>query len=149
MIELSNLNDAQQERMCDLCENHFEGLNRGTCEGRKCDQAIEYLKDEIEAEEVESEQEKARQKEREINIDYMLLYGMAKLFSMQSTRFIGEVKHQKTAYFFEKSVRYIDGWIKCMEGNVKTEQSKIMDDLLIDDMSNWIMEFRKHLIEQK
>lgn len=93
------------------------------------------------------DQAKAQQKEREKNMDYMLLYGIAKLFSMQSTRFIGEIKHQKEAYFFDQAVKYMDKYIQSVERNIKSPEAKVADDLLIDDMNNWIRDLKKHLLE--
>ncbi len=87
------------------------------------------------------------EKEREKNMDYMLLYGIAKLFSMQSTRFIGEIKNQKDEYLFNQSVKYIDKYIQSVEKNVKSPEAKMADDLLVDDMSNWVMGLKKHLLE--
>jgi hypothetical protein len=49
--------------------------------------------------------EEAEAKQREKDMDYMLLYGIAKLFSMQSTRFIGEIKNQKDSHFFNQAVK--------------------------------------------
>jgi len=49
------LAEEHQERMCELCELHILGCSRNTihfqCEGSRCDEAIEYLKDELEEEE--------------------------------------------------------------------------------------------------
>lgn len=57
MLELNDLTDEQQERMCILCENFICGSrcdSKGNmCEGRWCDQAIEYLIDEMEEERLE------------------------------------------------------------------------------------------------
>jgi hypothetical protein len=91
--------------------------------------------------------EEAEAKQREKDMDYMLLYGIAKLFSMQSTRFIGEIKHQKEAYFFDQAVKYIDKYIQAVERNIKSPEAKHVDDLLVDDMNNWIKDLKKHLLE--
>jgi hypothetical protein len=91
--------------------------------------------------------EEAEAKQREKDMDYMLLYGIAKLFSMQSTRFIGEIKHQKEAYFFDQAVKYIDKYIQAVERNIKSPEAKHADDLLVDDMNNWIKDLKKHLLE--
>ena len=52
MLELDDLTDEQQERMCLLCEEFICGSrcdSKGNmCEGRWCNQAIEYLNDELE-----------------------------------------------------------------------------------------------------
>lgn len=54
MLEIEDLSDKQQERMCVLCEEHICGSRSDSkgnmCEGRWCDQAIEYLTEEIEEE---------------------------------------------------------------------------------------------------
>jgi len=51
-IDIDNLTDEQQERMCELCEAHVIccSSNTGTyqCEGAFCDSAIEYLIEDIE-----------------------------------------------------------------------------------------------------
>jgi len=50
-IELGSLNDDQQQRMCELCETHIiEGSSSCStflCEGSFCDQAFEYLIEDI------------------------------------------------------------------------------------------------------
>lgn len=52
MLELDDLTDEQQERMCLLCEDFICGSrcdSKGNmCEGRWCNQAIEYLNDALE-----------------------------------------------------------------------------------------------------
>lgn len=52
MIEIDNLTSDQQERMCELCELHILGCKHSTitflCEGSRCEDAIEYLMDDIE-----------------------------------------------------------------------------------------------------
>lgn len=57
MVELNELTDGQQERMCVLCENYIcwsRCDSKGNmCEGRWCDQAIDYLNDELEEERLE------------------------------------------------------------------------------------------------
>lgn len=61
MLELDDLTDEQQERMCVLCENFICGSrcdSKGNmCEGRWCDQAIEYLIDEMEEERLEKREQ--------------------------------------------------------------------------------------------
>lgn len=61
MLELDDLTDEQQERMCVLCENFICGSrcdSKGNmCEGRWCDQAIEYLNDELEEERLEQREQ--------------------------------------------------------------------------------------------
>lgn len=46
------LAEEHQERMCDLCERHILGCKHSTltflCEGSRCEDAIEYLKDALE-----------------------------------------------------------------------------------------------------
>lgn len=53
-IDLDNLTDDQQERMCKLCETFIiEGSSNSQhfqCEGTLCDRAIEYLIEDIEDE---------------------------------------------------------------------------------------------------
>lgn len=55
------LAEEHQERMCDLCERHILGCKSSTstflCEGSRCEDAIEYLKDALEEDRLE---EKAR-----------------------------------------------------------------------------------------
>ncbi len=51
MLDIDNLTDSQQERMCELCKICiFDGSvntnQYNLCEGSRCDQAIEYLQDE-------------------------------------------------------------------------------------------------------
>lgn len=57
MLEINELTDEQQERMCVLCEEHICGSrcdSKGNmCEGRWCDQAIDYLNDDLEQERLE------------------------------------------------------------------------------------------------
>jgi hypothetical protein len=52
MLNLDDLSDEQQERMCVLCEDFICGSrcdSKGNmCEGIWCDQAIEYLSEEVE-----------------------------------------------------------------------------------------------------
>ena len=57
-MDLDNITDKQQERLCELCEAHVYGCKMNTnqfnlCEGSKCDIAIEYLMDEINEEKLE------------------------------------------------------------------------------------------------
>jgi len=54
-LELGNLTDEQQGRMCELCEQCVFGQTMNTnqynlCEGSRCDVAIEYLQEEIDEE---------------------------------------------------------------------------------------------------
>lgn len=50
-IDLNNLNDKQQQRMCELCEDHIIGGSSCSqmflCEGSFCEEALEYLIDDI------------------------------------------------------------------------------------------------------
>ena len=53
-----DLMEKHQERMCELCEDCVYGhkVNSGPhnlCEGARCDEALEYLKDELEEERYE------------------------------------------------------------------------------------------------
>lgn len=52
--EDSELAEEYSERMCGLCETHILGCASMTshfmCEGRYCDEAIEYLKDDLDNE---------------------------------------------------------------------------------------------------
>lgn len=61
MLELDDLTDEQQERMCVLCENFICGSrcdSKGNmCEGAYCDRAIEYLNDELEEEHLEQREQ--------------------------------------------------------------------------------------------
>lgn len=61
MLELDDLTDEQQERMCVLCENFICGSrcdSKGNmCEGAYCDRAIEYLNDELEEERLEQREQ--------------------------------------------------------------------------------------------
>lgn len=61
MLELNDLTDEQQERMCVLCENFICGSrcdSKGNmCEGAYCDRAIEYLNDELEEERLEQREQ--------------------------------------------------------------------------------------------
>jgi len=45
------LSEAYSDRMCELCELHILGCSRNTihyqCEGSRCDEAIEYLKEDL------------------------------------------------------------------------------------------------------
>ncbi len=50
------LADRYQERMCDLCEHHVYGCKMNTyegnlCEGARCDEALKYLKEDLELDE--------------------------------------------------------------------------------------------------
>lgn len=55
MVEDNELMEEHQERLCELCELYILGCcsNSSTflCEGAYCDQAVEYLKEELEEEE--------------------------------------------------------------------------------------------------
>lgn len=61
MLELDDLTDEQQERMCVLCEDFICGSrcdSKGNmCEGAYCDRAIEYLNDELEEERLEQREQ--------------------------------------------------------------------------------------------
>jgi hypothetical protein len=57
-LDLNDLTDAQQTRMCDLCKDClFDGSvntnQYNLCEGSRCEDAIEYLQDELEIERYE------------------------------------------------------------------------------------------------
>lgn len=48
----SELMEIHQERMCELCQDCVFGQRMNTnqynlCEGSKCDEALDYLKDEL------------------------------------------------------------------------------------------------------
>jgi len=51
-IDINNLTDDQQERMCELCElNIIECCSNSStfqCEGCRCDEALEYLIENLE-----------------------------------------------------------------------------------------------------
>ena len=51
------LSEIHSERMCELCELHVLGCSRNTihyqCEGSRCDEAIEYLKEDLGLDEYE------------------------------------------------------------------------------------------------
>ena len=51
MIELEDVTDDQQERMCELCEHHIICGSSNTyhfqCEGRYCEQALDLLIEEM------------------------------------------------------------------------------------------------------
>jgi len=53
------LAEEHQERMCNLCELHILGCSSNSvnyqCEGSRCDEAIEYLIDDLEDERLETE----------------------------------------------------------------------------------------------
>ena len=50
-IDLDNLTDDQQQKMCELCEFHIlecsSNSSKFQCEGSWCDQAFEYLIEDI------------------------------------------------------------------------------------------------------
>lgn len=55
MMDDADLMEKHQERMCQICEDCVYGhsVNTGPhnlCEGARCDEALEYLKDEIDTE---------------------------------------------------------------------------------------------------
>lgn len=52
-LDLANLTDAHQDRMCQLCEDNEICYSRSTCEGSYCERALDYLIDELENEEEE------------------------------------------------------------------------------------------------
>lgn len=61
------LAELHQERMCALCERHILGCSANSstyqCEGSKCDQALDYLIEDLEYEvEVSKEERKAKYK---------------------------------------------------------------------------------------
>lgn len=52
MIDDADLMEKHQERMCELCEDcvYAHTVNSGPhnlCEGARCDEALEYLKEEL------------------------------------------------------------------------------------------------------
>ena len=51
------LMEKHQERMCELCEDRILGCcsvsSTFMCEGSRCDEAVELLKDELEEEQLE------------------------------------------------------------------------------------------------
>jgi len=58
-MEDGGLMELHQERMCSLCEDCVYGhkVNTGEhnlCEGSRCDEALEYLKEELDEEKFES-----------------------------------------------------------------------------------------------
>ena len=50
-MDFEDLNSKQQKRMCELCETHIicgsSNSMHYQCEGRHCEQAIEYILDEV------------------------------------------------------------------------------------------------------
>lgn len=56
------LAEKHQERMCDLCERYILGCSHNTihfqCEGSRCDQALEYLVEDLEEEAEDLRQER-------------------------------------------------------------------------------------------
>ena len=56
------LAELHQERMCDLCERHILGCSSNSstyqCEGSRCDQALDYLIEDLENEAEELKQER-------------------------------------------------------------------------------------------
>ena len=57
-INLDNITDEQQERMCELCEELIleccSSSSTFQCEGSQCDRAFEYLVDDMEDEKNDS-----------------------------------------------------------------------------------------------
>jgi len=54
-LSLDNINDTQQKRMCELCQDYVFEQKMNTnqynlCEGSKCDLAFEHLEEEVERE---------------------------------------------------------------------------------------------------
>ena len=51
MKDDADLMEEHQERMCDLCERHILGCSAMSstflCEGSRCDDAVEYLKEDL------------------------------------------------------------------------------------------------------
>lgn len=61
-LDIDNLTSDQQNRMCELCELRILGCKHSTstflCEGSRCEDAFEYLIDDIEDKKLEAEEEK-------------------------------------------------------------------------------------------
>ena len=59
-LNLDDITDDQQQRMCDLCERNIICGSSNSfhyqCEGRHCEDALEYLKEDIE-DQIEGERE--------------------------------------------------------------------------------------------
>ena len=57
-LEIDNLTDEQQDRMCELCELHIIGGRHNTyhyqCEGSHCDKAFDYLLEDVDNEDYDA-----------------------------------------------------------------------------------------------
>lgn len=84
-----------------------------------------------------------------VKIDTLLLYGLGKQFSLQSTRLIDELKNSKQKHHYQQATKYVDKFIDVIEKGFKTDQTKVTQELLVDDMNNWIEGFRKELLNLK
>lgn len=145
MIEIDNLDDAQQERMCDLCVDMYE-TNKNTCEGCRCEVAFELLLDDIEEKELEREAAKIKEKALQLKIDSLLLLGTAKLFSEYSTRLIGEYKNTKQMHHYAQAVKYVDKFIDAIEKHVKSVEGKKTLEFLIVDLNESTNALRNELL---
>jgi len=84
------------------------------------------------------------QRNIEKEIDILLLIGIAKLFSEQSTRLIGELNQQKKQWF-NTSVNAIDNFMRLIENDLNDHNKKTLL-ILTESLNDGIQDLRNILI---
>lgn len=83
--------------------------------------------------------------EKEMNI--LILLGIAKLFSEQSTFLIGELRHENKQRF-NTAVTAVDSFMKVVEGGLN-EHNRGTLQILVDALNDGVGDLRKTLMEAK
>lgn len=84
------------------------------------------------------------QRNIEKEIDILLLIGIAKLFSEQSTRLIGELNQEKKQWF-NTSVNAVDNFMRLIENDLNDHNKKTLL-VLTESLNDGIQDLRNILI---
>jgi hypothetical protein len=84
------------------------------------------------------------QRNHEKEIDVLLLIGIAKLFSEQSTFLIGELSHEKKQWF-NNSVKAVDNFMRLIENDLNDHNKKTLL-ILTESLNEGIQDLRKILL---
>lgn len=84
------------------------------------------------------------QRNIEKEIDILLLIGIAKLFSEQSTRLIGELNQEKKQWF-NNSVKAVDNFMRLIENDLNDHNKKTLL-VLTESLNDGIQDLRNILL---
>lgn len=84
------------------------------------------------------------QRNIEKEIDILILIGIAKLFSEQSTRLIGELNQEKKQWF-NNSVKAVDNFMRLIENDLNDHNKKTLL-VLTESLNDGIQDLRNILI---